>query len=249
MRNLISLSAACLLAGAAWAQQGNPQNPHSVQSKDQPGSSVPQSVTNQQAQDAQQANPHSVQSTDKQPANPSPSDNEAMQHHPETAQPGATTAEATPQVILQRLHLANLEEIELGKMAEQNGSDKVKDYARMLQTDHKAADQKVTALAQKKGIMLSDKPAVKPEAAQKHQEAKEKLASLKGEDFDRAFTGLMVKGHQHLISAVQHWQSTNKDPDVNTLLDAMMPKLQQHEQMAEKLHGPMPQGKAPSGHP
>src|SRR5436305_1835463 len=34
MRRIFSIAAACLLAGGAWAQQDNPDNPHSTKNKD-----------------------------------------------------------------------------------------------------------------------------------------------------------------------------------------------------------------------
>ena len=37
MRIFVSLCAACLMAGAAWAQQDNPDNPHSTMNKDKQG--------------------------------------------------------------------------------------------------------------------------------------------------------------------------------------------------------------------
>ena len=153
-------------------------------------------------------------------------------------------ANATPQMILQKLHMTNLKEIEAGKLAEENGTSKVKDYARMLQSDHQDADAKVTALAKQKGFKLSDTP-LKPEMQKKMQMEKDRLSSLKGADFDKMFTGMMAHGHKHLIEMAQAWNSSCKDQDVCALIDTLLPKLQQHLATAEKLRGPMPQGRTP----
>jgi putative membrane protein len=213
MRSVASLCAACLLAGGAWAQQDAPVTPPGAPSRDDP-------VVKPSAIDL----------------------NAAAKENPEAVQPERSApVDVTPQLILEKLHLANLEEIEAGRLAEQSGTDRVKDYARTLQRDHRAADEKVKALAKKKGLAFADKPA----PSQKHQAEKDMLAGLTGADFDRAFTGMMAQGHRQLIAAAQRWRSPCKDEDVCALLDQMMPRLREHEQMAEKLHGPLPQGRAP----
>ena len=247
MRIFVSLCAACLMAGAAWAQQANPDNPHSTMNKDRQGSDVPQSVTNAQTQTAEQPNVHSVRNKDKAPA-PNPSNAQiqaAESEHPESLankdrDHDMMMTNATPQMQLEKLHMANLHEIEAGKLAEQNGTDKVKDYARTLQRDHQDADQKVMALAKKKGFSLQDKMMMH------HEEKKDELAGKKGADFDKTFADMMVKGHDKVIHLAQMWKQDCKDKDVCALIDELMPKLQEHRQMAEKLRGPMAQGRAPT---
>jgi putative membrane protein len=247
MRSLVSLCASCLLAGAAWAQQDNPQNPHSTQNPSRPTSNAPQSTTNQQQQGAEQGNPHSVDNANR-PALPDANPNDILAgelENPEATQPPVTD----PKVILQRMHIANLLEIQMAQMAEQNATDKVKDFARTVEADQKAADQKVVALAKQKNITLTDKPAMKPEVAQKHEAMMEKMQNMKGEDFDRVYTGMMMKGHKRMMTSARQSETACKDKDVVLLIGEMMPTMQKHEQMAEKLHGSMPQGRAPESAP
>jgi putative membrane protein len=151
---------------------------------------------------------------------------------------------ATPQQQLQKLHMSNLHEIEMGKMAEQNGSDKIKSYAKTLQTDHQDADKQVKSLAQKKNITLSDTPK-NPEMQQKMEQAKQRFSSMKGPEFDRAFANRMSMEHKRMISMAQSWKQNCKDQEVCNLIDTLIPKLQQHEQMANQLRGPTAQGRTP----
>jgi len=59
------------------------------------------------------------------------------------------------EMVLMRVHRTNLMEIRLGQLAQTNGrSSRVKSYAQRIVRDHKAADQKVTTLAQRLGITL-----------------------------------------------------------------------------------------------
>jgi putative membrane protein len=233
LRSIASLSLAVLLgSGAALAQNvpandpSNKANPPSTLNKDR---TLPADAD--RARDVEQAekgNPHSVKNNDQ---------SGGMGHED-------MMADATPQMILQKLHLTDLKEIDAGKLAERNGTAKVQDYARMLQTDHQDADRKVTDLAKKKGFTLSDTP-MKPEKQQRMQMEKDTLSSLKGAEFDKTFAGMMAQGHRHLIEMAKGWTSNCKDQDVCALIDTLMPKLQQHLQMAEKLRGPLPQGRAP----
>ena len=157
---------------------------------------------------------------------------------------GAAMKNATPQMILQKLHLTNLEEIEMSKLADQNGSDRVKDYARTLLRDHQDADVKVKELAKKKGVALSDTP--KDPEMRKHMEsAKDELSKLKGPDFDRAFANRMSMGHKRVISMAKAWRQDCKDQDVCSLIDTLLPQLQKHAQVADQLKGPAAMGRTP----
>jgi predicted outer membrane protein len=261
--------AALLCAGTARAQSDTQDNPHSTKAKDKQGSSTPNSTTNDQTQSAESANPHAVNNRDD--ASRPQGNAEGQMHKADSENPNDVNyrnrkqndgmagmdhgqmsgadrdmmmKNASPHMMLQTLHVANLEEMKMGKMAEQNGTDRVKSYARTLQQDHSMADQQVKDMAKKKGWALSDTP--KNEKMQHHeQEMHDRLSNLKGAEFDRAFTNMMANGHQRLIHMAQNWSQNVQDQDVRGLLDQMMPKLQQHEQMANQLKAPAAQGRSP----
>lgn len=262
--------AALLCAGTAYAQSDNQDNPHSTAAKDKQGTSTPNSVTNDQTQSAESANPHATNNRDdaakpkgdaEHQMNKADAENPDSENYKNRRQNEGRSdmdthghmaagdhemmmKNASPQVMLQTLHIANMEEINMGKMAEQNGTDKVKSFAKTLEQDHSMADQKVKDLAQKKGWTLSDTPR-NPKMQQHEQAMHDRMNNLKGTQFDRAFTNMMVNGHQRLIRMAEGWSQNVKDQDVKSLLDQMMPKLQQHEQMAEQLKMPAAQGRAP----
>ena len=78
---------------------------------------------------------------------------------------GALAAQAsTPgalsdDIVLRQIHRTNLEEIRMGQLAQRNGSSaQVKQYGAQLVRDHKAADQKVVALAKQLRIALPQEP-------------------------------------------------------------------------------------------
>jgi len=177
-------------------------------------------------------------------AQQNPVDNPDNPHSTKSKDKQGSMKNATPQMMLQKLHLTNLEEIEMAKLAEQNGSDRVKGYARTLLRDHQDADVKVNELAKKKGIALSDSP--KDPEIRKHMEAaKDELSRLKGPEFDRAFANRMSMGHKRVISMVQAWRQDCRDQDVCNLIDTLLPQLQKHAEMADQLKGPAAMGRTP----
>jgi putative membrane protein len=265
--------AGLVAAGSAWAQQSqtdNPDNPHSTTAKDKQGTGTPSSVTNQQVDQNEKVNPHHPDNRNTKPVGNATTEQidaaeRGQPHHPQNKdrdklgtadQTGSTDGQmadmdhdammknATPQMMLQRLHMSNLHEIEMAKVAEQNGSDRIKSYATTLEKDHQDADKQVQDLAKRKNVTLTD--AVRnPQMQQRMDAAKQRFASLKGQEFDRAFTNRMSMEHKRVISMLQNWRQNCSDQDVCSLIDTMLPKLQQHAQMADQLRGPTAQGRAP----
>jgi putative membrane protein len=271
------LLAAVLAAGAAWAQQpqapgDNPTNPHSTKAKDKQSSGVSGSTTNSQVDQAEKPNPHSVEHNRSQDAKASGESNQANIDAAETQNPhsvderthqppsGAMQGQtggmdheammknATPPMMLQTLHMSDLHEIEMAKMAEQNGSDRVKTYAQTLITDHTAADKQVKDLAKKKNVSLSDTPR-NPQMKQRMDAANQHFSTLHGPQFDHAFANRMAMEHQRMITMAQSWRKNCSDQDVCNLIDTLLPKLQQHEQMANQLRAPAAQGRTPEATP
>jgi predicted outer membrane protein len=229
--------AALLAAGSAWAQQqpaDNPDNPHSTKAKADATKAAGATNNNTSVNAAETNNPYSTDYKDR----------EQMQGSMAGMDHDAMMKNATPQQQLQKLHFANLHEIEMAKLAEQSGSDRVKSYAQTIERDHQTADMQLTDLAKKKHFTLSDKP-MDAERQQHKDMMKDQLSSLQGADFDRAFINQMITGHQKLTSLAQAWTQDCKDKDVCNLINAQLPTLQQHERMAEQLRGPQAQGRAP----
>jgi putative membrane protein len=134
-------------------------------------------------------------------------------------------------VVLQKLHNANLTEIEAGKLAQDNGHSKAtKDYGKMLVSDHTSADKQVVALAKQERIDLS---AGTPVVGSKD------LADLSaGPAFDGRFARSMVDDHKKDIAELTAARDSTTDVRLKALLTALLPTLEKHESMAESLeHG------------
>ena len=145
----------------------------------------------------------------------------------------------TPADVLSQIHETDQAEMEVGRLAEQKGStSSVRSYGKTLAHDHSAADRKVTALARELDVQLSPpaKPSTDLEKKQNHDGAvKEMLANVSGNTFDRDFLEAMSKDHQEDIAKLTEVMNSTSDPKIKNLIAELLPKLKQHQDMAEKL--------------
>jgi len=68
-----------------------------------------------------------------------------------------------------------------------------------------------------------------------HKAEVDKLGTLKGPEFDREYTRLMVQGHQKVIDKLTTARSRISDPELTGLVDKLLPTYKQHLAMAQKL--------------
>jgi putative membrane protein len=141
--------------------------------------------------------------------------------------------------ILAKLHEANLMEIEMGRMAKEQGKHKdVKGFGKDLIKDHEKADEKGNKLAKKHNVTIPNAmPADEAEKAKKEEHAQmmTKLRSLSGAEFDREFATGMVKGHQDTLMMIDQSMTSAESDDMRKLLDDVKPTIQRHLEKAQKL--------------
>jgi putative membrane protein len=114
------------------------------------------------------------------------------------------------------LTIANMAEVELGKMANERSTNaEVKKFGQMMVDDHTAAGDKLKAVASQYNIPV---PAALDD---KHQDLREKLAKLQGADFDREYMSAMVDGHEKVSDTLESridktdlgkWKTETADP-------------------------------------
>jgi putative membrane protein len=139
--------------------------------------------------------------------------------------------------ILSKLHQSNLKEVEAGKLAQDKAQSKaVRDYGKMLVTDHQAADKKVVALAKQLKVEL-------PETAGPDARLDE-VKQATGAAFDQKFVQAMVEDHRQDVDEAKEARDKTTDPKVKKLLTAIIPKLEHHLETAQKLAESTPSAKA-----
>lgn len=120
--------------------------------------------------------------------------------------------------------MANMAEVEMGKMAQTKGtSDEVKRFAQQMIDDHSKALTEVQQLAQAKNVMLPGS------LDAKHNAEAAKLNGMSGAAFDKAY---MAKGgvqdHTMVLAKLKGISKKAKDADVKALADKMIPTVEQH---------------------
>ena len=107
----------------------------------------------------------------------------------------AVAAEKQSETFLKKAIEGNFAEVEMGKLAQQNGqSDEVKKFGQMLATDHSAANQKAMDAAKALNVTAPEGPNAKQKADY------DKMSKMTGAAFDRNFATHMVADHQKDIA-------------------------------------------------
>ncbi|HEY1042445.1 MAG TPA: DUF4142 domain-containing protein [Telluria sp.] len=148
-----------------------------------------------------------------------------------TAAAGGGTLNRADSKAIVDMAMANMAEVEMGKMAQSKGtSEQVKSYGQQMIDDHGKALSEVQALAQAKGVTL-------PTALDdKHRRAADKLGAMSGAAFDKAYMERAgVKDHKAVHARLGKIESSAKDPDVKALATKMKPVVQQHLNSAQQM--------------
>jgi len=117
----------------------------------------------------------------------------------------------------------NLEEIQLGQLAQQKSTRMdIKQFGAMMVDDHTKAQSSLTALALKKLITI---PTILDSAARSDYQ---KLNNLSGSAFDSHYSDMMVNGHTLAIDLFQKESIATGDTDIRQMATAILPALQNH---------------------
>ncbi len=117
----------------------------------------------------------------------------------------------------------NLEEIELGKLAQTRATTaEVRDLGKMMETEHSKASSDLQALAESKQISI---PTTLTDAGLK---AQKDLMDTDAKDFDKEYVDKMVSGHKDAISQYEDASSDANDPEIRDWASSMVPVLREH---------------------
>lgn len=121
-------------------------------------------------------------------------------------------------------------ETTLGSIAASRGASAgVRDFGRMLSTDHKHGKAQAVAVARQMHVPVTNKMA--PEAIAERA----KLARLRGHAFDREFARYMVDDHHKDIAKFSEEASSRDPGPVVALAKQTLPVLRKHLATAERL--------------
>lgn len=126
----------------------------------------------------------------------------------------------------------NVAEIELGKLAQQKGSNAaIRDFGSRMVQDHTQLNNQLKDWARTNNVSL-------PTSVNTTQaDQKRKLEGLSGQAFDQAYLSDMLSDHRHDIQQVQRLAEKAQDPHVKDLAKEVLPKLEDHLRLAENAAG------------
>jgi putative membrane protein len=131
-----------------------------------------------------------------------------------------------------RAAMMDMAEIQTGRLAvSQGASEGVRQFGQRMIDDHTRTSQQLMQMASAAGFA----PPQTLDA--KHQAAAQKLSSLRGAEFDRAYMTQMVKDHQEAVSLYQRQSTRGTMPDLRSFASATLPALQEHLSMARSMAG------------
>jgi len=147
---------------------------------------------------------------------------------------GSDTSMAADRDFVMEAASGGLMEVTLGKMAQSNAaSAQVKEFGKMMVTDHSKANTELKAVAAKKNLALSPTP------LEKQQKKIDDLMSKKGADFDKAYVDLMVDDHKEDIDKFKDEAEKGKDTDIKAFAAKTLPVLNKHLEHIQKIQDGM----------
>ncbi len=147
------------------------------------------------------------------------------------AESGVADAAVNSSQFLMDAYQDGLAEVQLSQLALQKaGNNDVRNFAQRMVDDHTRMNSEMTQLAQSKNIAL-------PTDLSPEQKAlADRLATLSGDEFDRAYMAANVAAHEKDVAAARLQALQGNDPDVQALADASLPILEIHLALAEEIN-------------
>lgn len=131
---------------------------------------------------------------------------------------------------LERAAQDNVAEMELAEMAQERAaSEDVKYYAKLLQSSHEVANERLRNIAEQQNVELPDEP------NEQQKQTAEKLSNLEGEQFDRQYLQAMIEDHKKAIELFKQQAQSGQSPEVQQYAKQTLPALQAHLEMAQQI--------------
>lgn len=121
-----------------------------------------------------------------------------------------------------------LEEINLGKLAQQKGTTPhVKELGKMMEVDHTKTLAELNTLAQSKSVAI---PAT---ATEDSMETQKDLMEKEGNDFGKAYSDMMVEHHEDAIELFEKAATDSEDAEIKAWATEKLPTMRTHLEHAK----------------
>lgn len=124
-----------------------------------------------------------------------------------------------------------LAEVELGRLATQRAArPSVRSFGERMVTDHGRSNAELTAIASGKGLAV-------PTTLDPSQVAvSDRLSSLSGADFDRAYMSEMIRDHTEDVALFEREAEISPDADIRAWAAHSLPMLREHSALARRVN-------------
>ena len=132
---------------------------------------------------------------------------------------------------------ANTAEIDAGKLAKSRAQNpQVKQFAQQMIKDHSAMNAELAKNLDLKLMDNDESQGIRQDAL----DSLEKLKSMRGADFDKAYIDKQVMMHEEVVAMMQDKLIPNaQNPQLKAALDKAAPKVQSHLKMARQIQSSM----------
>lgn len=141
--------------------------------------------------------------------------------------------------VLSKIHEINQMEVRMGHLAMDRGTFRgVREFGRRLVEDHRRSDERLTRLAQDKGIDLIHPRAwndFQRRADEDARRAADELQDAHGEHFDHLFARDMYEAHDAAIHILERSEDRIQDPEIRRFVDRTLDMMREHRRIAQDL--------------
>lgn len=148
----------------------------------------------------------------------------------ETERTSAAGIQEETQEFLTNAASSSMMEVQMAQLAQEKAqSQEVKDYAQMIEQDHKNANEKLKSIAQQNNINL-------PETMMQEQEEKmQDLREKTGSEFDKEYMSMQVDLHEKDIEKFEDMKNDVQDQEIKQWIDNTLTTLRQHKEQAQQI--------------
>lgn len=157
-----------------------------------------------------------------------------MQQAPAGTASGVSVSRLSDREFIAAAAIANRYEIEAAELAVAQGGDpKLKDFARMMLSDHKKALADLETAAKQAGVSM-------PTASTLDQTHATKLSSLEARkdqaEFDKAYRGDQIQAHQQTVALLETYQRTGANEPLRAWAATTLPVVNKHLDMLNSMN-------------
>lgn len=143
----------------------------------------------------------------------------------------------TDEEILGFTSVANISEIEEGRLAEKKATNAaVKAFAREIRADHQAMLEEGKSFASKSNVVPDTTRGEVKDALKDSQDEYKDLNDKKaGKDWDEEYIDKQIDGHKKTLEKLQDAEKATTNPQLKEMLNKAVGKVQQHLTKAEDI--------------